>query len=516
MATVLKDAIKREQSQARLDTAECEHFAPKAKSKSFQRNLLLSIGGVFLLFAICFSVYQYQREKDYKIDILHSRLQMYNYEMVQTLGEDSLTDNRLFHDYVERHQMEGLRVSVIDLNGRVILDSYDTNVDSLGNHLQRKEIRQALQEGNGFDIKRMSQSTHETYFYSATRFGNVIVRAAVPYSVELTRSLQADDTYIYFAIVLTLLLGVALYHITHRISRHIGYLREFAVKAERGEELDHELERRVPDDELGDISHTIIMLYWKLRHSEEDKVRIKRQLTQNAAHELKTPAASIHGYLESILDNPDMPEDKRKHFLERCFAQSERMNKLLLDMSALTKLDEMDDSHSRNRQEYHRVNVTQIIQNVLDDTALQLHDKGITPLLQMPRRMVNDQWSMVNVEVLGDASLIYSIFRNLIDNAIAYAAGATQLEITCHETESEGRHFYEFAVSDNGPGIEPQHLEHIFERFYRIDKGRSRKLGGTGLGLAIVKNAVAVHGGTTTACPTPGGGLTVRFTLARF
>ena len=313
MATVLKDAIKREQSQARLDTAECEHFAPKAKSKSFQRNLLLSIGGVFLLFAICFSVYQYQREKDYKIDILHSRLQMYNYEMVQTLGEDSLTDSRLFHDYVERHQMEGLRVSVIDLNGRVILDSYDTNVDSLGNHLQRKEIRQALHEGNGFDIKRMSQSTHETYFYSATRFGNVIVRAAVPYSVELTRSLQADNTYIYFAIVLTLLLGVALYHITHRISRHIGYLREFAVKAERGEELDHELERRVPDDELGDISHTIIMLYWKLRHSEEDKVRIKRQLTQNAAHELKTPAASIHGYLESILDNPDMPECPAGH-----------------------------------------------------------------------------------------------------------------------------------------------------------------------------------------------------------
>ena len=410
--------------------------------------------------------------------------------------------------------MEGLRVSVIDLNGRVILDSYDTNVDSLGNHLQRKEIRQALQEGNGFDIKRMSQSTHETYFYSATHFGNVIVRAAVPYSVELTRSLQADDTYIYFAIVLTLLLGVALYHITHRISRHIGYLREFAVKAERGEELDHELERRVPDDELGDISHTIIMLYWKLRHSEEDKVRIKRQLTQNAAHELKTPAASIHGYLESILDNPDMPEEKRKHFLERCYAQSERMNKLLLDMSALTKLDEMDDS--RSREDYHPVNVLQVIQSVLDDTALQLHDKGITPLLQVPRRMVNGQWSMVNVEVLGDASLIYSIFRNLIDNAIAYAAGATQLEITCHETESEGRHFYEFAVSDNGPGIEPQHLEHIFERFYRIDKGRSRKLGGTGLGLAIVKNAVAVHGGTTTACPTPGGGLTVRFTLARF
>ena len=476
------------------------------RSKSFQRNLLLSIGGVFLLFAVCFSIYQYQREKEYKIDILHSRLQMYNYEMVQTIGEDSLTNSRMFRDYVARHQVEGLRVSVIDQKGRVVLDSYDTNVDSLGNHLQRTEIQQALRVGNGYDIKRMSQSTHETFFYSATRFGNVIVRAAVPYSAELTRSLQADNTYIYFAGVLTLLLGIVLYYITHRISRHIGYLREFAVKAEEGEEIDHELERRLPHDELGDISHTIIMLYWKLRHSEEDKLRIKRQLTQNAAHELKTPAASIHWYLESILDNPDMPEDKKTHFLERCYAQSERMSKLLLDMSALTKLDEWDDNKAITRQAFHQVDVLQVIQSVLDDTSLQLLEKGIAPSLQVPQ----------HVEVLGDQSLIYSIFRNLIDNAIAYAIGASHLKITCSEAETEGRHFYEFLVSDNGPGVEEKHLEHLFERFYRIDKGRSRKIGGTGLGLAIVKNAVAVHGGSTTALATPGGGLSIRFTLARF
>ena len=481
-------------------------MATALKSKSFQRNLLLSIGGVFLLFAICFSVYQYKREKEYKIDILHSRLQMYNYEMVQTVGKDSISCSRLFRDYVIHHQMEGLRVSVIDKEGRVIFDSYDTDVEALGNHLQRTEIQQALREGSGYDIKRMSQSTHETYFYSATRFGDVIVRAAVPYSAELTRSLQADNTFIYYAGVLTLLLGIVLYYITHRISRHIGYLREFAVKAEEGEELDHELERQLPDDELGDISHTIIMLYWKLRHSEEEKVRIKRQLTQNAAHELKTPAASIHGYLESILDNHDMPEDKKKHFLERCYAQSERMNNLLLDMSALTKLDDIDDNRSEARKDYRPVDVLQIIQSVLDDTALQLQEKGIAPSLQLPQ----------HVEVLGDQSLIYSIFRNLIDNAIAYATGASVLKITCTEVEKEGLHFYELSVSDNGSGVEAQHLTHLFERFYRVDKGRSRKLGGTGLGLAIVKNAVAAHGGQATALSTPGGGLTIRFTLARF
>ena len=421
-----------------------------SRSNAFQRNLLLSIGGVFLIFAICFCIYQYQREREYKIDILHARLQMYNYDIMQVLGEDGITSRQQFLGYVRQHPLKGLRVSVIDRQGRVLFDSNEPHPDSLGNHLGRTEIQQALRDGNGFDLKRMSQSTHETYFYSATRFKRVIVRSAVPYSAELTQSLRADNTYIYFSIALTLLLGSVLYISTRRISRHIGYLREFAIKAENGEPLDHELERNLPDDELGDISHTIIMLYWKLRHAEEDKTRLKRQLTQNAAHELKTPAMSIHGYLESILDNPSMPEDKRKHFLERCYAQSKRMNKLLLDMSALTA---------------------------------------------------------------ADASLIYSIFRNLIDNVIAYATDASLVEITCKPVAHEDYRLYEFSVSDNGPGVEPQHLEHLFERFYRVDKGRSRKLGGTGLGLAIVKNAVTVHGGTVTALPTPGGGLTVRFTL---
>lgn len=469
------------------------------RSKSFQRNMLMSIGGIFLLFAVCFSFYQYQREKEYKIDILHSRLQMYNYEMLQTLGRDGLLTAAPFRDYIARHNVEGLRVTVIDTLGHVILDSREAHADELGNHLGRTEIRQAMHEGNGYDIKRTSKSTHETYFYSATRFGDIIVRAAVPYSAELTRSLQADNTYIYFALLLTVLLGFALYLNTHRISSHIGYLREFAASAEQGAELDHELERRLPDDELGDISHTIILLYWKLRHSEEEKVRIKRQLTQNAAHELKTPAASIHGYLESVLDHPDMPEDKRRHFLERCYAQSERMNKLLLDMAQLTKLDELPAAVSATGCE-RTVDVVPVIHSVLDDTALQLQAKGITPVLRLPRRI------LVRSTLSEPESALYSVFRNLTDNALAYAVGATEICIAYEQGT--------FVFADNGPGVPPEHLARLFERFYRVDKGRSRKLGGTGLGLAIVKNTVAAHGGTATALSTPGGGLTIRFRLS--
>ena len=474
-------------------------MATALRSKSFQKNLLVSIGGIFLLYSICFGIYQHQREKDYKTDIMHSRLQMYNYEMMQTLGNDSILNKDLFREYVNRHHINGLRITVINNHGKVLLDSHEAATHSLENHLKRKEIQEALRSGNGYDIKRTSASTNDTYFYSATKFGNIIIRSAIPYSTDLLRSLQADNTYIYFAILLTVLLGIVLYFNTKRISSHIGYLQEFAKKAENGSELDHELERRLPDDELGDISHTIITLYWKLRHSEEDKERIKRQLTQNAAHELKTPTASIHGYLESILDNPEMPADKRQHFLERCFAQSERMCKLLLDMEQLTKLDERPHVMQKENNKRVAVDIVPIIHNVLEDTALQLLEKGISVDIQIPKKI------MIFSSQLEPEGAIYSIFRNIIDNAIAYAAGATKITIKYNDGV--------FSLADNGQGVPAEHLPHLFERFYRVDKGRSRKLGGTGLGLAIVKNTVAAHGGWVMAESTPGGGLTIRFSL---
>lgn len=476
------------------------------KSKSFQKNMFLSIGAIFILFALSFSIYQYRREKEYKIDILHARLQMYNYEMMHSLKREGLLNAEAFRTYVRKHYYEGLRVTVIDQSGKVLMDSKEKDVRRMENHIHRREISEAIKHGEGYDIKRQSTANHRPYFYSATDFNGILIRSAVPYSAELTQSLQADNTYLIYTILLTILLGVVLYFHTSRVSRHIGYLREFALKAEHGEELDHELEKKLPDDELGDISHTIIMLYWRLRHAEEEKLRIKRQLTQNAAHELKTPAASIRGFLESIIENPEMPQDTRNHFLERCYAQSQRMCKLLQDMSALTKLDEMKEHQEHgleNEDMNQEVNVKTVIDNVLEDTALQIKEKHLAVTLNLPKQVI----------IKGNNSLIYGVFRNLVDNILAYATGATRLCILCMEVDEEDQLSYEFSVSDNGPGVSPEHLPHLFERFYRVEKGRSRKLGGTGLGLAIVKNAVNAHGGNISAERTPHGGLTVRFTL---
>ncbi len=476
-------------------------MATALRNKSFQRNLFFSIGSIFILFAVCFGIYQHQREKVYKIDILHTRLQMFNYKTMRSLGEQGILCDSIFLAYTKAHSIEGMRVTVIDTNGRVLQDNNNKNIDSLSNHLKRHEVQEALIHGNGYDIKRTSETTNETYFYSATKFKHLIIRTAVPYSTELTEFLQTDYSYFYFTIFLTFLLVIVLYLNTSRISRHIEHLREFAIKAEKGEKLDHELERRLPNDELGDISHTIITLYWKLRHSEEDKARIKRQLTQNAAHELKTPAMSIHGYIESILDNPDMSPEKRLHFLERCYAQSERMNRLLMDMAQLTRLEETPLALSENTKGIINVDIVPIIKNVLDDTSLQLNEKGIQSIVELPERII------ISSPLSEPEEVLYSVFRNLVDNAIFYATGATEIRIIYNDRE--------FSFSDNGVGVSPKHLPYLFERFYRVDKGRSRKMGGTGLGLAIVKNAVTAHGGTISAHTTPGGGLTIKFTFPK-
>lgn len=474
---------------------------------SFQKKLFWSVSGIFLLFVFLFVAYQYRREREHKIDTMHISMQVYNLELAHSLG-DSICSPTAFSTYIRKHDINGLRVTIMDLDGKVLLDNRHNDVAKLPNHGNRVEFLHALADGEGYDIKRTSESTKETYFYSATHVGNYIIRSAIPYSATLTASLKPDYSFLWYSLFITFLLGIVLYRSIMRISRHIGHLREFAIKANSGDKLDHELERKLPDDELGDISHTIITLFWKLRHSEDDKQRLKHQLTQNAAHELKTPVASINGYLESIVNSPDMPENTRNHFLQRCYAQSQRMCHLLQDMSTLAQMDEAPQfERTENQAALPAVNICDLVDTIIDESAQELQDKGIEAKLCIPE----------TVELHCDRGSLYSIFRNLVDNALAYAIGATSLKITCEVAEDTslkpGERCYRFAVSDNGCGVDPKHLPHIFERFYRIDKGRSRKMGGTGLGLAIVKNTVAIYGGTVIASGTYGGGLTVSFTL---
>ena len=199
---------------------------------------------------------------------------------------------------------------------------------------------------------------------------------------------------------------------------------------------------------------------------------------------------------ENQLRRPQMNNETQRQFIQRTHAQAQRLTALLQDISTLNRMD-----YAAHQLKMERTDVSEIVSDIVEETAIAVEKRHMTVHNGLPEDII----------IQGNPSLIYSIFRNLIDNAINYAGEGTTIDIQAEPT-SDG---WRFRLSDNGVGIAPEHLSRIFERFYRIDKGRSRSLGGTGLGLAIVKNAVLLHGGSITVRPADKGGLAFEFTLRK-
>lgn len=580
---------------------------------TFSRKLFLSVITLFVAFAACFMLFQYQREKSYKTELLNTQLQNYNEQLYSYMADAGSLDS--LKNYIMTHMIPNLRVTIITPEGKVIFDSTDKNLDEFQNHSSRKEVQDALMYGSGYAINRFSESIDgEEFFYSAKYFPKhrIILRSALPYNLSLTEHLEADMGYVWFTILICIVLMVIFYRFTYKLGKSITNLQQFALKADKNEPIDMDILRTFPKNELGEISQHIITIYKRLHRAkealyiereklishlqtsheglgvftkerkeilvnslftqyinnisdrnlsstneiftipelkpiieflnknegnyskeekrtvlhlnknartftieciifqdlsfeisinditqEEEQARLKRQLTQNIAHELKTPVSSIQGYLETILSNPNIPKETVKTFLERSYAQSNRLTTLLRDISVLTRMDEAPEMMEREA-----VNLSLVVENIINEVNLGLEEKHIKVINLMPQAL------MIN----GNHSLLYSIFRNLMDNAIAYAGTNIQITINCFRQDDT---FYYFSFSDSGVGVEEEHLTRLFERFYRVDKGRSRKLGGTGLGLAIVKNAVLFHGGTIFAKNAPNGGLEFVFTLQK-
>ena len=581
----------------------------------FSQRLFLSVIFLFLGYAVCFMLFQYKREKAYKIELLNTQLQNYNNQLCDFLADHHGVNSDSMQSYVTTHMMPNLRVTLIEPSGKVVYDNTNANRKSFANHSSRKEVQDALMYGSGYSISRQSESIQgEEYFYSARYYPpyRIIIRSALPYNLSLTEHLQADSGYLWFALIICLVLIFIFYRFTRKLGKSITKLQQFAMKADRNEPIDMDILQTFPKNELGEISQHIIKIYKRLHRAkealyiereklishlqtsheglgvftkerqeilvnnlftqyinnisdrnlrstneifdipelqpiieflnrnegnfskeekryamhlnknarsftveciifqdmsfeisinditqEEEQARLKRQLTQNIAHEFKTPVSSIQGYLETIISNPNIPQENVRVFLERSYAQSNRLTFLLRDISVLTRMDEAPEL-----VEKEQVNLSKIVENILNEVALGLEEKHITVVNKLPSEVI----------LTGSSSLLYSIFRNLTDNAIAYAGNDIQITINCFREDEK---FYYFSFSDTGVGVPEEHLNRLFERFYRVDKGRSRKLGGTGLGLAIVKNAVLFHGGTIFAKNMPKGGLEFVFTLKK-
>lgn len=434
--------------------------------------------GTCWLLAAAFMVFQYHREKEYKTDMMDTRLQMHNARLLDDLrkGED-------IENIVARisSPADNLRVTLIDGEGKVVYDSSKRSIAS--NHNSRPEVRAARLRGEGYAIERLSEGNDTSYFYSALLGDDgMVIRSAAPYNHSLTEFLKVDRTILWIMGALTLLMSLLGFLATRKISVSIRRLNRFAETAGKGGRIFDGY--YFPHDELGDIAANIVKIYVQRDREhretirlEQDKARLKKQLTNNINHELKTPVASILVSLDLLDDHPDLSEEKKRELLSRIRANAERLSALLKDVSTITRMED-----GRGMIDRKPLEIKAIIEKIADEARLRT---TMTINVDVPPLTVN-----------GDRALIESVFQNLIDNAIAYSGG-TEINI---RVDNKGN----FRVWDNGKGIPPEHLPHIFERFYRVDDGRTRSAGGTGLGLSIVRNAIAVHGGSIKAISVKG------------
>ena len=232
--------------------------------------------------------------------------------------------------------------------------------------------------------------------------------------------------------------------------------------------------------------------------TKQEKTRqMKQEMTGNIAHELRTPVTSIGGYLETVLSQ-SLSGEKERDFLSKAYNQTRVLSELIRDMSLINKIEEAPQSFQQEA-----VSIKDLLQSLHSDLEIPLKEKNISMEWNMPD----------NVIINGNRNLLYSIFRNLTDNAIRYAGNNIKIFINCYREDAD---FYHFSYSDTGIGIaDEQHLNRLFERFYRINEGRTRDTGGSGLGLSIVKNAVLLHKGTIAAKNRAGGGLEFLFKLSK-
>ena len=473
-------------------------FAPLRTRIPVGMRLYLGVLSIFLLFAFTFIVYQQRREKDYKVSVLDARLQDFNVQMSEAITSSPKDIKPFIDRYIIDNDMRGLRVTLIRPDGTVFYDTWQKDLSHIHNHANRQEVRQALKEGSGHAIERKSATVPQAFFYSATYFPShrYIVRSALPYNDNLASVLNTDKNYLWFALGAVVLLTLLLYNFTRRLGNNITKLRLFASRADHNESLDIKDLAVFPDDELGDIAERIIKVYKRYQRTRREQDELKRQLTHNIAHELKTPVASIQGYLETLINHPTIDEKTRQMFFDRCYAQSQRLSSLLADISTLNVMDEVKDLHGKET-----VDIARMVREIEQETALQFQQRQMRLLVSLPAELT----------VRGVRSMIYSIFRNLIDNALAYAGDGTTVYVKARAEDN----YWLFTIADTGRGVPEEHLPRLFERFYRVDKGRSRSLGGTGLGLAIVKNAVILHRGSIRVSAREGGGLQFDFSLAK-
>ncbi|OFY41764.1 MAG: hypothetical protein A2X18_10605 [Bacteroidetes bacterium GWF2_40_14] len=459
----------------------------------YKHQVILYFALMVFAISLGFSYVFFQQAKNSKTEMLKFQMHPYTDLIYNYLTKE---DTVFSGDFIAEKMAdlkgilpEKMRFTILNPAGWVLYDNLSAGYLKMENHLKRPEIADAIVKGSGSAL-RFSETLDSDYLYYAKSYPDLIVRAALDYKTVVKPLLINDNRYRAYIILIFIIVIALLVYVSRQVGRPVSALKEFIDKVQQGKGDYDDI--RFPDNEFGDVGERIKQTFRQLENTKQ----YKQQLTHNVAHELKTPVTGIRGYLETLLQQENIDNDQRRFFLERAYAQTMRLSSIITDISILNKIEEAADKF-----EIETINIRQCIKEIESDLAFKLGEKKIEFSIKVSE----------DLAIEGIYLLIYSLFKNLIDNSIEH--GGENIGIYIENTKCEDN-FVWFTYYDTGKGVPHNHLERIFERFYRVEAGRSRKSGGSGLGLSIVKNAINLHKGSISVRNREDGGLAFDFSLA--
>jgi signal transduction histidine kinase len=388
------------------------------------------------------------------------------------------------------------RITVINPAGLVLGDSYESGegLRRMDNHLSRPEVREALATGMGVST-RLSDTVGIRMLNLALPVRTPqtdsrvlgVVRLSLPLTEiearhrDLRRMLAASlGAAFLFSLVLS-------YAIARGVTRPLADIVAAAQRIARGEF--HQKIRVTSTSEVARLAEILNQMAASLEENIRNLHRleqVRKDFVANVSHELRTPLTAIRGYVEALQDGGKNQPEQLDRFLDIIRAHADRLNLIITDLLLLSKIE---SGQAPLKQE------PVALAGLIDRTVGLLHH-----LIEKKHHTVAVNIPSDLPPILGDEERLGQVFSNLLDNAVKYTLEHGTITISA----LAGKKFVEVGVADTGIGIPPQDIPRIFERFYRVDKARSRELGGTGLGLAIVKHLVEGHGGTVSVESSPG------------
>ncbi len=375
---------------------------------------------------------------------------------------ESVVENQLAQDddtaFISNHIDKNVRITLVAKDGTVIADSQES-ANKLGNHLNRQEIQQAIKNGEA-TVTRHSDTQEKKVYYFAKQLDNGNVLRVSAEAKSIGKFFSDYIIYIFLCIIVVIVAAVFVsMGITKSIVKPITQL---------GQSLDN-IDKFKSDEELKPLVNALLQQKKKQKMLDKQK----KQFTANVSHELKTPLTSIAGYAELIETGMAKPEDI-KPFAGVIRKQALRLVNLSEDIIQLSQLEESDDED----MSFESVNLYEIAQRCVEALNINAINKCVTLNLTGEECYIR-----------GKAQLVEELVYNLCDNAIRYNKENGNVTVTVTPLEKGAS----VSVKDTGIGIPEKYQERIFERFFRVDKSRSKATGGTGLGLAIVKHITQLH-----------------------